>query len=267
VKSFTLAAQRLGLRQSTISQHVKKLEEALGRSLFSRSTHAVSLNPDGDMLVEFARQAVVANQHVEQLFAASKLNGRVRFGASEDFVVSGLQQVLSSFAQRHVSVDIQLTVGLSGMLYDKFDAGELDVIFVKRRGGDLRGRIAWREQLIWIGRPGFSPAANLPLPLILYPSPSITRNLALAALQRSNRAWRVACTSGSLNGLVAAAHAGLGIAPHSARLIPSGLAPLPFSSSLPALDEIEFVVIGAGRHNRIASALADVILEIAAPAI
>jgi DNA-binding transcriptional LysR family regulator len=262
LRSFTLAAQRLGLRQSTVSLHIKRLEAALGRTLLLRSTHAVALNEDGDTLLHFARQAVEANERIGKLFQPAPLHGRIRFGASEDFVISGLPEVLAAFARRHPSVDIVLHVGLSGMLYDKYDAGELDVIFVKRREGDARGQVAWREQLVWIARPGFSPPVEAPLPLILYPSPSITRAMAFAALEAAGRAWHVACTSGSLNGLFAAAHAGLGVAPHSRRLIPRGLVALPAAPGFPALGDIEFTVIGPGRHNRVAQALIDVVLQV-----
>ncbi|WP_158817320.1 LysR family transcriptional regulator [Methylocapsa sp. S129] len=260
-KSFTLAAQRLGLRQSTVSQHIKRLEEALRRHLFARDTHSVAPTPDGDALVDFARRVLDANERIDRFFAGSELRGRMRFGASEDFVLSGLQDVLADFAQRHPSVDLELTVGLSGILYERFDSGELDVIFVKRRAGDTRGEIAWREQLVWVGRPGIRPDPQLPLSLVLYPPPSISRALALEALAQAGRTWRAACTSGSLSGLCAAARAGLGVAPHSARLIPPGLVALPSSRFLPELGEIEFVVIGPGQHHRIASALTAMILR------
>jgi DNA-binding transcriptional LysR family regulator len=261
MKSFTLAAQRLGLRQSTVSQHIKRLEEALQRRLLARDTHAVAPTPEGDALVDFARQVLEANERIDRFFAGSELRGRIRFGASEDFVLSGLHDVLADFAQRHASVDLELTVGLSGILYERFDAGELDVIFVKRRTGDPRGQTAWRERLAWVGRSGIRPDPQLPLPLVLYPPPSITRALALEALERAGRAWRVACTSGSLSGIWAAARAGLGVAPHSARLIPPGLVALPSSRYLPELAEIEFVVIGPGQQHRIAAALMAVILD------
>jgi DNA-binding transcriptional LysR family regulator len=261
MRSFTLAAQRLGLRQSTVSQHIKRLEDALQRHLLARDTHAVAPTPDGDALVDFARQVLDANDRIGRFFAGSELRGGIRFGASEDFVLSGLEDVLAEFAQRHVSVDLELTVGLSGNLYERYDAGDLDVIFVKRRTGDTRGQTAWREQLVWVGRPGIRPDPQLPLPLVLYPPPSITRALALAALEKAGRDWRVACTSASLSGLCAAARAGLGVAPHSARLIPPGLMPLPPSRLLPSPGEVEFVVIGPGPHHRIATALMEVILQ------
>ncbi|EFH10839.1 hypothetical protein HMPREF0731_2931, partial [Pseudoroseomonas cervicalis ATCC 49957] len=74
-------------------------------------------------------------------------------------------------------------------------------------------------------------------------------------------AWRVACTSASLSGLRAAAQAGLGVAPHSARLLPPGLLPLPPSRHLPALGEIEFVVIGPGPRHPVAAALIEALLS------
>jgi len=261
MKSFTLAAQRLGVRQSTISQHIKRLEGSLQRHLLARDTHSVALTPDGDAMVDFARTILEGNERMERYFAGSELRGRIRLGVSEDFVLSGLPDVLLAFAQRHSSVDLELVVGLSGGLYERFDAGDLDVIFVKRRTGDTRGQAAWREQLVWVGRPGIRPDPQRPLPLVLFPPPSITRALAIDAVERSRRSWRIACTSGSLSGIHAATMAGLGVAAHSARLIPTGLIALPPSRSLPELGQVEFVVVGPGGHGRIAAALTDMILQ------
>ncbi len=258
--SFTAAAQQLGVRQSTVSQHIARLEAALGRPVLARDTHRVALTPDGQALTGFARSVMEANDRLHGFFSATGLRGRIRLGASEDFTLSALPQVLARFTARHASVDLQLTVGLSGALYQGYDAGELDVIFVKRRSGDPRGQAAWREQLAWVGRPGYHADPALPLPLVLYPPPSITRTLALNALNAAGRSWRVACTSGSLTGLRAAAEAGLGVAPHSARLLPPGLAAVADAAGLPALGSIEFVVIGPGRHQTVAAALMEALL-------
>ena len=58
-----------------------------------------------------------------------------------------------------------------------------------------------------------------------------------------------------LNGLRAGIAAGLGIAAHSARLMPAGLVELPAPHDLPALGEVEFVAIGPGHQHAAASAL------------
>ena len=51
---FTAAARRLGLRQSTVSGHIARLERAAGRELFLRDTHTVELTADGTAMVGFA---------------------------------------------------------------------------------------------------------------------------------------------------------------------------------------------------------------------
>ena len=55
--------------------------------------------------------------------------------------------------------------------------------------------------------------------------------MALEALERDGRAWRIACTSGSLSGLRAAALAELGIVLNARGLIPDGLAELPVGAA------------------------------------
>jgi DNA-binding transcriptional LysR family regulator len=108
-------------------------------------------------------------------------------------------------------VEFELTVGLSGELNEKLARGQLDLVCGKRRRGADHGRLVSRDRLAWVSGdlPSFDQSA--PVPLILYSPPSITREIALAALERSSRSWRIVCTSGSLSGLRTAALAGLGI--------------------------------------------------------
>lgn len=258
--SFTAAALSLGVRQSTVSGHIARLEQALGHSLLMRDTHRVAPTPDGQAMIGFARDVLEAHDRLRAFFSPGGLRGRIRLGVSEDYTLSALAQVLARFADRHPSVDLQLTVGLSRTLYQGYDAGELDVIFCKRRRGDPRGALAWAEELIWAGRPGLVPDPALALPLVLYPPPSMTRTLALDALEAAGRSWRIACTSGSLMGLRAAVEAGLGITPHSARAMPPGLAPIPETAGLPPIGEVEFVVLCSGRQHAVATALQETIL-------
>ena len=259
--SFTQAAERLELRQSTVSQHIRKLEQEAGRRLFVRDTHSVTVTADGEAMIEFARNILAANQRAERYFAGSQLRGRLRFGASEDSVASRLPEVLREFVRAHPQVDVELTVGLSGDLNQKLGRGELDLVCGKRRPGEDHGRLIWRDRLVWVSGESalFDPSA--PTPLILYPPPSITREIALAALEHCGRAWRIVCTSRSLSGLRAAALAGLGITVVAAGLIPPGLVEIGGNLGLPDLGTVEFVLHGAGRvmHGP-AAKLADAIL-------
>src|SRR6185312_10789664 len=259
--SFTIAGTRLDLRQSTISQHVRKLEDAVGQRLLLRNTHSVVLTEEGDAMVEMARTILDANDRLASFFIDKGNRERLRLGISEDFAMSRLANVLIAFKRHDPHVDIELTVGLSGYLYQRFDAGDLDVIFVKRKPGDQRGKVAWRERLAWIARPAFQVSASLPVPLVAFSPPSITRSLATEALQKAGRPWRITCSSGSISGLCAALVAGLGVAAHSSRLVPGGLVRLSSVANLPQLPEVEFVAIGPGRTRPLAMRMVDMLVE------
>jgi DNA-binding transcriptional LysR family regulator len=246
-RGFTEAGRRLGLRQSTISQHVRRLEQAAARRLLVRDTHSVALTADGEAMLGLAQGILEANERARHYFAGSQLRGRLRFGASEDFVQSRLPEVLRDFTRIHRAVDLELTVGLSGGLLQALDTGELDLVLAKRRPGEDRGRLVRREKLVWVGSDAALAEPNRPLPLILYPPPSISRAIALETLERAGRSWRIVCTSSSFSGLNAAALAGLGVTVQADGFAPAGLASLPTSPALPELGQIEFVLAGPGR--------------------
>jgi DNA-binding transcriptional LysR family regulator len=259
--SFTEAGRRLGLQQSTISQHIRKLEAATGRRLFVRDTHSVRLTVDGEAMTGFAQSILDTATRARRHFAGSRLRGRLRFGTSEDFVSTRLPELLREFVQEHALVDLELSVGVSARLYELMDAGELDLVLAKRPAGDDRGQLVWRDRLAWIGAPATRIDLSAPVPLILYNAPSITRSVALETLERHGLTWRIACTSSSLSGLRAATLAGLGVTVHARGLIPDGLVEMKASYRLPELADVEFVVMAAKAGQRgSAAALAQAIL-------
>lgn len=261
--SFTQAARRLGIRQSTVSQHIRRLEEATGRQLFARDTHRVDLTEDGEAMLGFARTILAAHERAAAFFAGTRLRGRLRFGACEDFVLTRLPEILESFRRDHPEVELELTVELSGTLHRQLEAGRLDLVLAKRRTGDTHGELVWQDALDWIGAPQLRIDPERPVPLIVFPPPGITRARALEVLEEHGRAWRIACTSTSLSALVAAARAGLGVMVHSRGLIPPGLVPVPARARLPEPGGVDFVLLHGDRRGAVreaADALAAAIL-------
>lgn len=70
--SFTRAAARLGIQQPTVSQHIRRLEEQVGRTLVLRDTHSVSLTADGEAMTGFARNILAASEQAAAYFRGSR---------------------------------------------------------------------------------------------------------------------------------------------------------------------------------------------------
>jgi DNA-binding transcriptional LysR family regulator len=169
---------------------------------------------------------------------------------------------LEEFVRSHPSVDLELTVALSGVLYEMQDNGDLDLVLAKRRLGDARGKLVYREPLVWLARdPDRIRKLAGPLPLIAFPTPSVTRAVALEALRRQQMPWRIVCTCGSLSGLTAAARAGMGVLVQPKSMAPAGLLEIA-PGWLPVLEDVEFVLVPRkGADQLLVNALSDDILS------
>ncbi|CCA94022.1 LysR family transcriptional regulator [Novosphingobium sp. PP1Y] len=249
VRNFTHAAANLGLRQPTVSEHVRKLETEFDVRLFLRDTHSVALTRDGEAMVGFANSILETCERAQRHFRQTDIGGSITVGVTEDVALAGLPELLRGFRAEHPRVSLELTVGLSEILRGRFERCELDMIVIKRRKADTQGEPIWLERLCWVAAADFRLPVDEPLPLILLSQPAITRDLALAALERAQMSWRVVCTSDSQSGVHAALEAGLGIAPHARSLIPTGLRELR-DPDLPLLAEVEFAIFAGSKSKR-----------------
>ncbi len=257
--SFTDAGRQLGLSQSTVSDHIRRLEQSVNRRLFVRDTHSLALTPDGEALLVHARLILESLARAESQFSAPRLQGRVRLGTSEDLAQGPLPNVLAAFRATHPDVELEITIGMTSKLYEWIEAGTLDLIVGKRREGERRGVPLFRGQLEWLARPGTVVDVGQPLPLILVNEPSVTRSVVLDALATSGWRWRIVCTSSSHSGCIAAARGGLGVTVRAQNLTGGGLVPPVNFEALPALPEVEFITLAARRLTRPAETLLQLI--------
>jgi DNA-binding transcriptional LysR family regulator len=253
--SFTEAGRQLGLTQSSVSEHVRRLEQEIGRRLFVRDTHSLAMTPDGEAMLAHASVILQALARAESQFRAPRLKGRVRLGSSDDVALGPLPTVLAAFRDAHPDVELEITIGMTGKLYELLDAGSIDLLVGKRRLGDRRGVPLFTGRLEWLARTGTLVDMTQPLPLILVAEPSVTRAVVLDALAEAGFSWQVVCTSSSHSGCIAAARGGLGITVRPHYLTARGLAPPVNNASLPTLPDVEFIALAAKRLSRPAGTL------------
>ncbi|WP_310632632.1 MULTISPECIES: LysR family transcriptional regulator [unclassified Paraburkholderia] len=253
--SFTEAARQLGLTQSSVSDHIRRLEQEIGRRLFVRDTHSLAITPDGEAMLAHAGAILQAINRAESQFRAPRLKGRVRLGSSDDIALGPLPTVLTAFRNAHPDVELEIIIGMTGRLYELLDAGAIDLMVGKRRLGDKRGVALFTGRLEWLARTGTMVDLTQPLPLNLVAEPSVTRAVVLDALAQTDFRWQIVCTSSSHSGCVAAARGGLGITVRPQYLAARGLAPPINVASLPVLPDVEFIALAAKRLSRPAQTL------------
>ena len=248
--SFTRAAVRLGIQQPTVSQHIRRLERQVGRTLVLRDTHSVSLTADGEAMAGFARNIIAASEQASAYFSGDRPSGRLRIGISDDLALTGLPQILRDFRRDNPLVDFELAVDQSGLLHQRLESDRLDVFIGKRPSGEQRGQLVKRERLVWVGTPSTKLDLTAPLPLVVYPVPSISRTEMRRALNRARLPYRSACLCRGVNGLIAAVAAGIGITAMAASLVPAQLATLGPGHRLPELGSIDLVLLTNPRTRR-----------------
>ncbi|MGX5721709.1 LysR family transcriptional regulator [Shinella zoogloeoides] len=163
-RSFTRAAAKLGVAQSTLSYAVKELEARMGLRLLTRTTRSVSTTEAGERLKQSLGPRISEIEaDIEALMAyRDKPAGTVKITLSNHAMESVVWPKLAPILGEYPDIKLELSVDNSfrDIVQDGFDAGvrlgeslEKDMIAV-RIGPD------WR--LVAVGSPGYFTAHPVP---------------------------------------------------------------------------------------------------------
>jgi LysR family cyn operon transcriptional activator len=127
--SFTKAADRVHVTQSTLSHQIRQLEEELGQTLFDRIGRRVVTTEAGELFLAFAQRAL---KEVDLGIAMLKpggsgLTGEVRIGATHTFNIGLIPECVAQFLARHPTVRVRIDELPADQIIAKLHAGELDM--------------------------------------------------------------------------------------------------------------------------------------------
>nr|WP_314522890.1 LysR family transcriptional regulator [uncultured Rahnella sp.] len=238
--SFTRAADRVYLSQSTVSQQIRRLEEALGKPLLERTSHQVQLTEEGERLLGYARRIIALNGEAHDALSDQWPDGVVRLGVPEDFAAA-TTSLLAQFSRAHPHIRLDVTSGLSHELRRAWQQEMLDIILVKQLTGE-KTNASRPEPMLWLDSAAFPAFERDPIPLVLFPLNGLYREELCQALDALGRSWRISYSSASLAALVAASAAGLGVTllPASCRQPEHRI--LGAESGLPPIDNVELAL-------------------------
>ena len=233
LQSFTRTAEALGTTQAAVSLKLQRLETLLGKRLIERSPRAVRLTADGATFLERARALIAA--HDRALSGEASVAQSLSLGISDHAAGPELVPLLERLHAMSSNLTLAVTIGFSREMQEAYDSGQLDAVIVRQEGSRRGGERLAEDEFGWFASRRFALPKGEQLPLATLAPPCGVRAIAVRALDKAGLKWRERFVGGGVTAVVAAALAGLAIAPLARRIAPPGLVDIGPTHKLPKL--------------------------------
>jgi DNA-binding transcriptional LysR family regulator len=268
LRSFTRAAQSLNVTQPAVSAQIKRLQALVGTELLDKSAPGVTLTAHGESIVMYARRLLSINDQILDLATQGRTIGRLRIGIPMHHHESTIFRLVTEFRAKHPEFQVQICSEPTDTLLREFRRGEFDLVLGSADEQQaMPPRWSWIEKFAWAGTPRLL-ASDEPIPLVVIGEGSLTRRLAIKALEETGQPYEIACLGKSFGTVVEAVKAGLGIACWAKdALTGAGLHVVEQTRRLPRLNDTTVgIFIGAGHQGSAVDDLASSIAAAIAPA-
>ena len=241
----TRAAGLLNLTQSAVSMQIKRLEEGLGLEFFSRAQRKLTLTPDGEQLLIYARKMLELNDEALSRMTDTAYEGELRLGVPHDIVYPQIPRILKAMAAEYPRMRINLVSCFTSRLKEGFAKGEFDVILTtETRPGEGGERLATRR-LVWVGAPDGNAWQQRPLRLAFIET-CFFRPIAQAALNGAGIRWEMAVGGESEQVADATVAADLSVTARMEGVLPAGTVAIDGANALPELGQLDICLYQAG---------------------
>lgn len=134
-KSFSRAAKKLHISQSSLSTTVRKAEREIGAPIFNRKTTPISLTAFGRKYIQAAQTLYLLRNDLEHYISEMKtsVKGRVAIGASSFFSTYLLADAISEFRKEFPEVKIELFENVTPYLQKRLDSQFIDLMITNTR--------------------------------------------------------------------------------------------------------------------------------------
>lgn len=209
---FQRAADVLHLSQGAVSQHVRRLESAVGRPLVERRGRGWRFTADGERLLGHARRILARHDEALDSFRDSPAE-TVVIGSTEHGAAQLLPNLTADLGQALPDYRIRFRIDRGTKLREGFAAGRIDLALLLGPADDPRATAVGDLELTWFSAPGWtSPSGAEPLPLVAFDNPCALRTRALETLSHHSIPVVIGAEAMQLAGVQAAVSAGLGVA-------------------------------------------------------
>lgn len=128
---FTKAADYLGYAQSTITSHIKAIEDELDQPIFDRVGKKVLLTETGKLLLPHALKMLSIYKDLKEVSSSNgDIKGEIVISAPEALLIYRLPPVIKEFKEKCPNVDIELRHLDPTKLKEDLANGHVDLAFV-----------------------------------------------------------------------------------------------------------------------------------------
>jgi len=209
--SFTLAAERLHMTQSTVSQQLARLEQAVGKQLIDRNARPLQLTSAGEYLISYARRILALQQEAQNVLGDPTGTIPIHIGLPEDIMNTDMALALSAFSKQHRSIRLDVTAGLSRDLMEGYRNGQFDLVIVKETLASADHHATFPEEMAWFESIDHGGNWSDPIPLVTFPQGGLYREDMFERIECERRHWYIAFTSNSLASVLVGVETGLGL--------------------------------------------------------
>jgi len=125
--SFSAAANKLSITQSTLSKRILELETTLGMSLFTRTTQSISLTDSGNRILALAHQMLQTENEIRKSVSGEAwIGGYYRIGISELTALTWFPDYAARLYRDNENLTLESHIDLASALSKKLLRGEID---------------------------------------------------------------------------------------------------------------------------------------------
>ncbi len=130
VKNFTLAAEQLGVAQSTVTNRISELEKEVDKRLFLRGSKAVTLTEAGEIFLRYAERILeLKSASIDEMNALSSHSRKFCIGAINATYEAYVKPLVDNCLKDNSVTSIKVMLGHSLDLIQLLQDNMLDMVF------------------------------------------------------------------------------------------------------------------------------------------
>lgn len=220
---FSTAATTLSYAQSTVTTQIKLLEEELNLTLFNRIGKKISLTPEGEKLLPYAKQIMQLERNIYNLASDNNPTGHLVIGTPESLCSLLVPQIIKEYKNKYPKVNIEIKLATTKKLPTLLKNNEIDLAFIignSHKLSDFKSSFISKESMHFLVSPEhpLTTKTNLKLeeicsyPLVLTSKNCEYRHALVSLAEQNDLSLNIALETSNISAIKLFAANNLGIA-------------------------------------------------------